>query len=97
MKINSKALCEAFQYAAAEETVPAESVSGYLLEQVLRPTLRGNPPRLRDIDYDAFDEEDIDELIPFYEEMQIVSEELQKFLTAVASVAPVPCHSRHFC
>ena len=97
MKINRKVLCREFQHAPAEETVSTEGVNSYLLERVLRPTLRGDPPKLRDIDYDAFDEEDIDELSAYYERMWRASEKLQQFLTAVASVVPVPSRDRHFC
>lgn len=97
MKINRKALCREFQHAPAEETVSTEGVNSYLLEEVLRPALCGNPPKLKDIDYDAFDEEDIGELCFYYEKMWHASKKLRQFLTAVTSIAPVPSRDRHFC
>lgn len=97
MKLHLKDLSRAFRRAEAAETTPTEGVNFYLLEEVLRPTLQENPPRLKDIDYAQFEEDDLYELAGYYEQLEATSKKLSQFVGAVATLDPVPCRSRQFC
>ncbi len=97
MKLHLKDLCREFGRAKNEETVPSEGVNPYLLENVLRPTLQGEAPTLGSIDYEQFDVEDIRTLSDYYEKMWEAGKKLGQFVTAAASLDPVPSRERQFC
>lgn len=97
MKLHLKDLCREFGKAKAEETVPNNGVNLYLLEKVLRPALQGDAPMLGDIDYEQFDLEDIGTLSDYYDNMWKAAEKLGQFVTAAASLDPVPSRERQFC
>ncbi len=96
MKLHLKDLCREFGRAKEEETVSKEGVNPYLLEKVLRPALQGEAPMLGDIDYEQFDLEDIGALCDYYECMWKTAEKLGQFVSAVASLAPVPSRKCQF-
>ncbi len=97
MKLHLKDLCREFGKAKDEETVPSKGVNPYLLENVLRPVLQGEAPMLGDIDYEQFDLEDIGVLSDYYDKMGAAAEKLGQFVSAVASLDPVPSRERQFC
>lgn len=97
MKLHLKELSRAFQRAEASETTPTQGVNSYLLEKVLWPTLQGNPPRLNQIDYDQFTEDDLYEMADYCEHREATSRKLSQFVGAVAAISPIPCRSRQFC
>lgn len=97
MKLHLKDLCRAFRQAEEAETTSAEGVNPYLLEKVLRPTLQGKAPMLKDIDYDQFEDSDISELADYCERLENTSRKLEQFVGAVANIRAVPCRSRRFC
>ncbi len=67
MKLNLKLLATRFFQAKEEPPVPEDGVNRYLLEYVLRPNLEGNLLRLGDIDFDAFDADDVPALEDYYQ------------------------------
>lgn len=97
MKLHMKELSRAFQRTEASETTPTRGINSYLLEKVLRPTLQGNPPRLRSIDYDQFVEDDLYELASYYEQLESTCTKLSQFVGAVAAIEAIPCRARRFC
>lgn len=97
MKLRLKDLCREFGRAKEEESVPSEGINPYLLEKVLRPALQGNAPKLGDIDYEQFDVEDIGALSNYYDNVEKVAEKLGQFVSAAASLPPVPSRERLFC
>lgn len=97
MKLHLKDLCRELGRAKDEEAVPSKGVNPYLLKKVLRPTLQGEAPTLGSIDYTQFDEEDIGALSDYYEKMWRAGEKLGQFVTAAASLEPVPSRERQFC
>ncbi len=97
MKLHMKELSRAFLRTEASETTPTEGVNSYLLEEVLRPTLRGNPPRLRSIDYDQFTEDDLYALADYYEQLERTCIKLSQFVGAVSAIGATPCRIRQFC
>ncbi len=97
MKLYLKDLCREFGRAKSEETVPSVGVNPYLLENILRPALQGEAPALGDIDYEQFDLEDIGVLSDYYDKMYTATAKLGQFVSAVASLDPVPSRERQFC
>lgn len=97
MKLDRKSLCRKLEAAEKTETVSKANVNDYLLEKVLRPTLQGKAPRLNEIDYDQFEEEEIDELADYCERLEITSGKLSRFVGAVACFDATPCRARQFC
>lgn len=97
MKMDRKALCHKLKAAKEAETVPKANVNAYLLEKVLSPTLMGKAPRLNEINYDQFEEEDIEELADYCEQLEITSGKLSRFVGAVAFFDAIPCRTRQFC
>lgn len=97
MKLHLKDLCREFGRAKEEDPVSREGINPYLLEKVLWPTLRGDAPKLEDIDYGQFDLADIGALSNYYENIWRAAEKLEQFVSAAASLEPVPSRERQFC
>ena len=97
MKLNLKLLAIRFFQAKDGPPVPEDGVNRYLLEQVLRPNLEGNLLRLGDIDFDAFEAEDVPALEEYYDRLYKASENLAQFAQTVARVPPAPKAVRAFC
>ena len=97
MKLHLKDLCRELSGAKDEETVPSKEVNPYLLDNVLRPALRGEAPVFGDIDYEQFDLEDIGVLSNYYDRIWKTSEQLGQLVSAVISLPPVPSRERQFC
>lgn len=97
MKLDLNYLCRKFTAAQEEETVSTRHCNPYLLEQVLRPAMRGAAPRLREIDYAKFDSEDVRTLAEYHEALVRQSLKLAQLVGAAVSLEPVACKARQFC
>lgn len=97
MKLNLKLLSTRFFQAKDEPPVPEDGVNRYLLESILRPNLNGATLCLGDIDYNAFDEEDVPALEDYYTRLEQASRALRQFAQTVERVPPVPDRTRMFC
>lgn len=97
MKLNLKLLAIRFFQAKDGPPVPEDGVNRYLLEQVLRPNLEGNLLRLGDIDFDAFEAEDVPALEAYYERLYKTSQDLSQFAQTLDRVPPAPKAVRAFC
>lgn len=97
MKLNLKLLATRFFQAKDEPLVPEDGVNRYLLESVLRPNLDGDTLCLGDIDYDAFDEEDVSALEDYYNNLARTARILGQFAHTVDRVPPAPQTTRMFC
>lgn len=97
MKLNLKDLYRAFEQAEEGVTTPIDGVNTYLLEKVLRPTLQGKAPRLQEIDYSKFEDDDISDLADYCERLGRSVVKLEQFTGAVAAIEAIPSHSRQFC
>ena len=93
MKLNLKLLAARFSQAKEEPPASEEGVNRYLLEQVLRPNLAGKLLRLGDIDFDAFDADDVPALV----KLNKASRDLSQFAQTVVRVPPVAKAGRSFC
>ena len=97
MKLNLKLLATRFSQAKEEPPASEEGVNRYLLEQVLRPNLAGKLLRLGDIDFDAFDADDVPTLEEYYDRLNEASRDLSQFAQTVGRVPPAAKAGRSFC
>ncbi len=97
MKLDLKLLSMRFSQTEDEPPVPTEGVNTYLLEQILLPGLNGGAICLRDIDYEAFDLEDIEPLEEYYSALFKAVGKLGLFTETVRKLPPEARKARMFC
>ncbi len=97
MKLNLKLLSTRFSQAKDEPSVSDGGVNRYLLEQVLRPNLEGELLRLGDIDFGAFDADDVPALEDYYDRLYKASQDFSQFAQTLSRVPPAPRTVRSFC
>ena len=97
MKLNLKLLSTRLSQAEDEPPVPDDGINRYLLEQVLRPNLEGKFLRLGDIDFNAFDADDVPALEDYYDRLYQASQNLSQFAQTLNRVPPAPKAVRAFC
>lgn len=97
MKLNLKLLAIRFSQAKDGPPVSEDGVNRYLLERVLRPNLEGDLLRLGDIDFDAFEADDVPALEAYYERLYKTSQDLSQFAQTLDRVPPAPKAVRAFC
>lgn len=97
MKLDLKLLSMRFSQAKDEPPVPTDGVNKYLLEKILLPNMSGESVYLRDIDFDAFDMEDINILAEYYGELYKAGGKLRQLIGTVGKVPPEACKARVFC
>lgn len=97
MKLNLKLLATRFSQTKDGPPVSEDGVNRYLLEQVLRPNLKGGLLRLGDIDFDAFDADDVPALEDYYDRLYKASQDLSQFAQTLNRVPPAPKAARAFC
>lgn len=97
MKIDLKLLSMRISQAKDEPAVPTGGVNPYLLSKILLPSMNGGTVYLRDIDYDAFDTEDIEPLEKYYSDLSRESGKLRQFTETVQKLPPEARKARMFC
>ena len=97
MKLDLKLLSMRFSQMKDEPPVPTTGVNPYLLEKVLLPCMNGGNGYLRDIDYQAFDAEDIDLLERYYDDLSRAGGRLQQLMETVGNLPPEAHKARLFC
>lgn len=97
MKLDLKLLSMRLSQVKNEPPVPTDSVNGYLLQKILLPCMNGESIRLRDIDYDAFDIEDVDELESYYDGLSRAGGRLTQLMETVQNCPPEARKARQFC
>lgn len=97
MKLDLKLLSMRFSQMKDEPPVPTDGVNAYLLEKILLPCLDNGTVYLRDIDYEAFEVEDIDLLEQYYSDLCKASGRLRQFTETVGNLRPEACKARTFC
>ena len=97
MTLDLKLLSMRFSQMKDEPPVSTEGVNSYLLEQILLPCLNNGTVYLRDIDYEAFDKEDIDLLERYYDNLSRVCGTLWQLTETVANLPPEAQKARMFC
>ena len=97
MTLDLKLLSMRFSQMKDEPPVPTDGVNQYLLEKILLPCMNNDTVYLRDIDYEAFDEEDIDLLERYYSDLSKASGKLHQFMDTVRRLPPEAQKTRTFC
>lgn len=97
MKLDLKLLSIRVSQTEDQPCVPEDGVNRYLLENVLRPNLEGKLLRLGNIDFDAFDADDVPALEDYYEKLSKASQNLSQFAQTVHRVPPAAQKARTFC
>lgn len=97
MRLDLKLLSMRFSQKKEEPPISQEGLNAYLLENVLMPALDRTDIYLRDIDFTAFDAEDVSELEDYYSQLYEVGQSLEQFVQTVARTQPVASRIRSFC
>lgn len=97
MRLDLKLLAMRFSQKKEEPPISQEGVNPHLLEKVLAPALHRTDIYLKDIDFDAFDVEDVDELERYYNRLYNAEQGLELFVQTVAQTRPVAGSARSFC
>lgn len=97
MKLDLKLLAAHLSRAEEGPAVPSDGVNDYLLNKILVPSMNGDTLRLRDIDFEAFDVEDVEALANYYDRLHRQSCILAQWAQAVDSVSPAAANFRAFC
>ena len=97
MRLDLKLLSMRFSQKKEEPPVSQEGLDPYLLEKILMPALDGTDIYLRDIDFTAFDVEDVSKLEDYYNRLYEAGQGLDQFVQTVAQTQPVASRIRSFC
>lgn len=97
MNINLKLLSMRFFQTPEEPAISAEGVNPYLLEHVLKPYLREEKLHYGDLDYEAFEADDLRPFINYYETLYPVASKLEQFTCTIAATCPDALKLRQFC
>lgn len=97
MKLDLKLLSTRLSQAKDEPPVPTDGVNPYLLVKILLPCMNDERILLRDIDYDAFEVEDVDALEEYYDKLSRAGGRLRQFTETVQKCPPEARRVRQFC
>lgn len=97
MKLDLTLLSMRFSQAKDEPPVPTDGVNPYLLEKILLPCMNGESVLLWDIDYEAFEVEDVDELEKYYDKLSRAGNQLGQLMETVRKCPPEARKIRLFC
>lgn len=97
MKLDLTLLSMRFSQTKDEPPIPTAGVNSYLLQKILLPCMNGESVRLRDIDYDAFEVEDVDTLERYYDDLSRAGGRLRQFTETVQNCPPEARKARQFC
>ena len=97
MKLDLELLFTSLSRTEENTSVSRDGVNDYLIDKILFSCMNGERIFLKDIDFSAFDAEDVEELERFYDRMTAPVQQLEKVVTAMRTVDPVAASSRKFC
>lgn len=97
MKLDLKLLSMRFSQVKDEPPVSVNGVNEYLLEKILWPCMNGESILLRDIDYSAFNVEDIEPLAEYHDELAQAGYKLEQLTKTIQNLPPAAKKSRTFC
>ena len=83
--------------AKGERTVPTDEVNAYLLEKVIWPLRRGEKLRYGQVDFSAFDIDDLRVAADYTEKCDRVSGGLETLMESIILADAMPCRKRAFC
>lgn len=97
MRLDLELLSIRFSQKKEEPPVPQDGINTYLLENILMPTLDSKDIYLKDVDFTAFDVDDIDKLEDYYNQLYNTGRRLDQFIQTVAQTLPSASSIRSFC
>ena len=97
MQLDLKVLRTLLKEAPQEETVDSSDVNPYLLQKVLMPLLEGTELRYRDIDYSAFEADDLRQLSHYCDMRGGTLHRLLGLKKQLTEAVPCACKHRAFC
>lgn len=97
MRLDLELLSIRFSQKKEEPPVPQDGINTYLLENILMPTLDSKDIYLKDVDFTAFDVDDIDKLEDYYNQLYNTGRRLDQFIQTVAQTLPSASSVRSFC
>lgn len=97
MKLDLELLAEKLRQRENKPPVSEAYVNPYLLDHVLRPALNGADIAMTDIDYAAFDLEDVALLADYYCDLEEVCRKLSRMTGMIGSAVPAARAVRMFC
>lgn len=97
MKLDLELLSMLFFQAQEGPPVSTEGVNPYLLENVLKPFLRRETLRYGDLDYDAFEDDDLHRFSEYCRELYDAGSKLDQLSATMSKTQPEPCKQRMFC
>lgn len=97
MKLDLKLLSIRFSQMKNEPPVSIDGVNPYLLEKILLPCMNGEKVHLGDIDYTAFDVEDIEALAEYHDALGRAEYKLKQLVETVDNLPPEASKARMFC
>ena len=97
MRLDLELLSIRFSQKKEEPPVPQDGLNAYLLENILTPARDSKDIYLKDIDFTAFDVDDIDELEDYYNQLYSRGQGLDQFIQTVAQTLPSASSVRSFC
>lgn len=97
MKLDLTLLSMRFSQTEDEPPVSTDGINPYLLEKILLPCMNGESVLLRNIDYEAFEVEDIDRLENYYDRLCRAGRQLERLAETVWNCPPEALKARLFC
>lgn len=97
MKIDLKLLSAHLDQAEEAAYVPSDGVNDYLLNEILFPCMNREVMHLKDIDFNAFELDDVSALEEFHEKLEDQTVKVKQLLEKMRAVPPAATHLRSFC
>ncbi len=97
MKLDLELLFANLSRTKEDTGIPRDGVNGYLIDKILVPSMNGETIRLRDIDFDAFDAEDVDDLMEFHNKLECQTDAVMRMAEKLGAICPIPANFRSFC
>ena len=97
MKLDLKQLAVHLSRLEQEDRIPRDRVNSYLLDKILIPCMNGECIQLQDINFDAFELEEVEDLFTVYSGLERGVHAAQCLRRAAGELAPEAIHTRTFC
>ena len=97
MKLDLELLFANLSRTEEDTSVSRDGVNDYLIDKILFPCMNGGAIRLCDIDFDAFDAEDVNALMAFHSKLESRADAVDCLAKRVSAIQPVPAAFRSFC
>ncbi len=97
MELNLERLSERLSIAQSEDTVSKEGVNPYLIEAIIEPMLAGKSVKYGDIDFAAFELDELRTAAGYCDNISNTSYKLEKLVANISVSKATACKMRAFC